>query len=72
NLSHSSNLPWCILGYFNDFLSPDEKYGSRDHPNWLILGFGETIIDSGLHDLLMEGYKFTYSKSKGKHNAIEE
>lgn len=34
--------------------------------------FRDAISDSGLHDLPMEGYKFTWSKSKGKSDAIEE
>lgn len=68
----SPPLPWCIARYFNDLLSPKEKLGNRDHPNWLIQGFHEVVLDSGLHDLTMEGYKYTWTKSKGKTNAIEE
>nr|DAD24222.1 TPA_asm: hypothetical protein HUJ06_025685 [Nelumbo nucifera] len=33
----SSRLPWCCIGDFNDMLSPEDKQGRLDHPNWLLL-----------------------------------
>jgi len=64
--------PWCIFGDFNDLSLNDEKIGLHDHPNWLIQSFHEAIFDFNLHDLPMEGYKFTWAKRKGKFNVVEE
>jgi hypothetical protein len=33
------NFLRCILGDFNDILSPQEKKGNNDRANWLINGF---------------------------------
>ncbi|GAU37478.1 hypothetical protein TSUD_207140 [Trifolium subterraneum] len=71
-LSHISNLPWCIIGDFNDILSSDEKKGRTDRANWLIHGFREAVSDAGLIDLVMENYQFTWFKSLGTVRAVEE
>ncbi|PNX66302.1 endonuclease/exonuclease/phosphatase family protein, partial [Trifolium pratense] len=72
HLSHVSNIPWCIIGDFNDILSSDEKKGRVDRPNWLINGFRDAVLDSGLIDIHMEGYQFTWFKSLGTDRAVEE
>jgi hypothetical protein len=71
-LSNISDLPWCIIGDFNDILSSDEKKGRADRANWLINGFREAVVDAGLFDLKMEGYNFTWFKSLGTDRAVEE
>jgi hypothetical protein len=71
-LSQSSNLPWCILGDFNDILLPSEKKGRNDRAPWLINGFRSAVLDSGLVDIHMEGYPFTWFKSLGTFRAVEE
>ncbi|CAJ2643989.1 unnamed protein product [Trifolium pratense] len=71
-LSQISNLPWCIIGDFNDILSSDEKKGRTDRANWLIHGFREAVSDAGLVDLTMENYQFTWFKSLGTARAVEE
>ncbi|XP_058758104.1 uncharacterized protein LOC131631328 [Vicia villosa] len=72
NLSDSSNLPWCIIGDFNDILSCNEKKGSIERPNWLISGFRQAVQDAGLIDIPLEGYPFTWFKSLGTARAVEE
>ncbi|KAG5000247.1 hypothetical protein JHK82_021405 [Glycine max] len=54
------------------FLINDEKIGNSERANWLIQGFRDSISDSNLHDLPMEGYKYTWAKRKGKPHYIEE
>ncbi|XP_073025278.1 uncharacterized protein [Primulina eburnea] len=57
---------------FNDILSPEDKKGRVDHPQWLINGFREVTLACGLIDVPLIGYPFTWSRSRGTPNAIEE
>ncbi|CAN0876220.1 hypothetical protein LINGRAHAP2_LOCUS11181 [Linum grandiflorum] len=63
---------WCCMGDFNDLLHNDEKRGVRDHPQALMDGFRQAGNDCGLVDLPLEGYPFTWVRSKGKSNCVEE
>ncbi|CAN0881461.1 hypothetical protein LINGRAHAP2_LOCUS14251 [Linum grandiflorum] len=63
---------WCCMGDFHDLLHNDEKRGVRDHPQALMDGFRQAVNDCGLVDLPMEGYPFTWVRSKGKSNCVEE
>ena len=40
-----SPLPWCIFGDFNDLLPRSDKASIHDHPQYLMNGFKETIVD---------------------------
>lgn len=70
-LSRDNDLPWCIMGDFNDILSNEEIRGQQDRQPWVIRGFHEVIQDCGLLDLPMEGYQFTWTKSLGTPEAKE-
>lgn len=48
NLAGMSQLPWCIIGDFNNILSADEKRGNVEHPQWLLNGFRNVVIDCNL------------------------
>lgn len=72
SLSISSMLPWCCIGDYNDLLSSDEKKGRVPHPEWCLRGFRETVLDCDLHDITMDGYQYTRSRSKGTERAVEE
>ena len=72
NLTSYSQLPWCILGDFNDLLSSFEKRGGSDYPNWLLRGFRNVISDCRLAKLKLNGYPFTWERSRGTPNWIEE
>jgi len=72
HLSRMSNLPWCIIGDFNDILSASEKKGRTERAPWLIHGFRQAVLDAGLVDVHMEGYNFTWFKSLGTDRAVEE
>ena len=71
-LATISSLPWICLGDFNDLLLNYEKRGSRAHPNWKLRSFREVVADAGLVDLRMEGYPFTWERSRGTEEWVEE
>ncbi|KEH25772.1 endonuclease/exonuclease/phosphatase family protein [Medicago truncatula] len=63
---------WCIFDDFNDIMDASEKRGRTTRPNWLINGFRQSVLDSGLLDVPMEGYPFTWFKSLGTPRVVEE
>ena len=72
SLSQSSPLSWCCIRDYNDLLSQNEKVGKCGHPGWLLSGFWEATMASGLIDLGMHGYFFTWEKSRGTSDWIQE
>jgi hypothetical protein len=44
-------LPWCIVGDFNDLLTQEDKRGNHSHPNWLCNGFRTAVSDCDLTDI---------------------
>lgn len=71
-LAANSTLPWCVIGDFNDIMLQDEKRGGRQQPRYLLEGFTTAVHDCGLSDLSFVGEKFTWERSRGKHNWIQE
>jgi hypothetical protein len=71
-LSHQSSLPWCIFGDFNDIMDASEKRGRTARSPWLINGFRQAVLDSGLSDIPVEGYPYTWFKYLGTDRAVEE
>lgn len=71
-LANLSDSHWCVIGDFNDLMSSDDKRGLHDHPNWCIHGFRATVSDAGLVDLQLNGYPFTWWKSRGSMREVEE
>jgi len=71
-LSIQFTSPWCISRNFNDILYASEKRGRTTRPLWLINGFQKAVIDSGLSDVPIEGYLFTWLKSLGTSRVVEE
>ncbi|KAL8526940.1 hypothetical protein ACS0TY_015983 [Phlomoides rotata] len=72
SLSSASPLPWLCMGDYNDLLGPEDKRGRVEHPNWLFQGFRNAVSDCNLVDLPLVGYQFTWCRSKGTRNAVEE
>jgi hypothetical protein len=60
------------MGDFNDLLSNEEKRSRVDHPPWRIRGFREAVQHSGLIDLHLIGYPFTWVKGRGGQDMKEE
>ncbi|KAL8111890.1 hypothetical protein AgCh_019553 [Apium graveolens] len=56
NLSRDSNLPWCLVGDFNNVTSQTDKKGGHAYPNHLIKGFNECLHDAELQDLDIIGH----------------
>ncbi|MCI09107.1 endonuclease/exonuclease/phosphatase family protein, partial [Trifolium medium] len=71
-LRDMSQLPWCIIGDFNDLLSQDDKKGIHPHPNWLCSGFRQAVNDCDLSDIHLQGYPYTWVKSRGEPHMVEE
>jgi hypothetical protein len=71
-LRDMSDHPWCIIGDFNDLLSQEDENGTNPHPNWLCSGFRSAVSDCDLTDIQLEGYPYTWTKSRGSVNVIEE
>jgi exonuclease III len=71
-LSQDNSLLWCVMGDFNDILSNEDKRGRVDHPSWRIQGFREAVQDSGLIDMPLHGYSYTWLRSRGEHDVVEE
>jgi hypothetical protein len=71
SLRDMSHEPWCVIGDFNDHLSPADKSGGPDRSLWLIRGFQNAVNDCNLCDLPLTGYQFTWFKSIGSSQAKE-
>jgi hypothetical protein len=67
-----SDLPWCIVGDFNDLLAHGDKRGAHPHPNWLCNGFRNAVCDCDLSDIYLEDYPFTWIKYRGSYDVVEE
>lgn len=65
-------MPWVIMGDFNDPMHQSEKRGRAPHLPWLINGFCDAVADCGLQNFPFEGSQFTWERSRGTSNMIEE
>ncbi|XP_050222238.1 uncharacterized protein LOC126672334 [Mercurialis annua] len=66
------NISWCIFGDFNDILALEEKRGGASYPTWLLSGFRNAVMKSGLIDLGASGHKFTWFRGRDIDTRIEE
>ncbi|XP_057774984.1 uncharacterized protein LOC130993963 [Salvia miltiorrhiza] len=71
-LAAANSLPWVVMGDFNDLLDPGDKRGNVSHPTWLFNGFRAATLDSGLSDVALVGYPFTWSRGLGTSHFVEE
>lgn len=71
-LAGESRLPWCIVGDFNDIMYDHEKSGGRMHPRCLQEGFKRTLNECGLMDMGYSGSAFTWERSRGTVNWVQE
>ncbi|XP_019163599.1 PREDICTED: uncharacterized protein LOC109159940 [Ipomoea nil] len=72
SLKGVSDLPWVVLGDFNDLLMQADKRGRLPHPVGLIEGFAEALDDCGLMTLPMIGYPYTWERGKETARWVEE
>ncbi|CAN0888737.1 Transposon TX1 uncharacterized 149 kDa protein [Linum grandiflorum] len=71
SLGRGVNLPWCIIGDFNDILHQHEQKGRHERPQPLIDGFRMAVAECNLVDVTLDGYPFTWSRAKGKAHGVE-
>ncbi|XP_031111882.1 uncharacterized protein LOC116015853 [Ipomoea triloba] len=71
-LSSVSNLPWMVVGDFNDIACHSEKRGLHLHPGSLIEGFTAALHECHLNDLGMVGPRFTWERGRGTDTWVEE
>ncbi|XP_073280655.1 uncharacterized protein [Primulina huaijiensis] len=72
SLAAQSNLSWLCIGDYNDKLSTEDKRGRIDQPQWLLRGFREAIDDCNLTYIPLLGHQFTWERSRGTENFVEE
>lgn len=53
-------------------MSQQDKLGIHPHPNWLYVGFRQVVSDCDIIDINLEGYPFTWTKSRGTVWMVEE
>lgn len=70
-LASVNDFPWACIGDYNDLLPADKK-GRVEHPQWLYRGFREAVSDCNLIDIPLLGYNYTWHKSRGSVNVVEE
>ncbi|XP_074347003.1 uncharacterized protein LOC141685822 [Apium graveolens] len=71
-LAGKSDLPWYIMGDFNDLLYESDKWGRLPHPRSLLEGFRKAIDDSLLAELHLHEGKFTQEKCQGKPEWVKK
>jgi hypothetical protein len=68
-LKAQSDLPWCVLGDFNEAMWSFEHFSTSQRSEGQILAFRDTLEMCGLIDLGFSGLPFTFdNKLHGRHN----
>jgi hypothetical protein len=69
NLKKESDLPWCVLGDFNEAMWSFEHFSFSQRSESQMLAFRDTLEICGLVDLGFNGLPYTYdNKRKGRQN----
>ncbi|KAL9690658.1 hypothetical protein QQ045_011064 [Rhodiola kirilowii] len=63
-LNTISNLPWIILGDFNEVLSDEEVVGVDPRKLWQMTNFRDVLEDCGLTDLGFKGFPYTFTNGR--------
>jgi hypothetical protein len=63
-LSASQNLPWIVIGDFNEILFSHEKEGGNPRPLSFMQGFQDALTDCELEDLGFSGDNFTSKRGR--------
>lgn len=71
-LRDMSNLPWCIIGDFNDLLTREDKQRIHPHLSRLCVGFKNAVGDCDLISIKLEGHHFIWIRSRRTSQVIEE
>ncbi|XP_019166537.1 PREDICTED: uncharacterized protein LOC109162272 [Ipomoea nil] len=71
-LAVQSAEPWVIMGDFNNLMHQSEKIGRAPHPPWCITSFTNAVADCGLQDFPFSDNQYTWVRSQGTPNMVEE
>jgi endonuclease/exonuclease/phosphatase family metal-dependent hydrolase len=63
-LNQNNNLPWLIVGDFNEILFSTEKEGGNPRPQGCMDAFRDALMDCGLEDLGFSGDAFTWKRGR--------
>jgi hypothetical protein len=58
------NIPWVIIGDFNEILFNHEKEGGNPQPDGHLNAFRDALMDCGLEDLGFSSDKFTWRRGR--------
>ena len=72
HLSGRLNLPWVVMGDFNEIMFAGEKLGGNPRPEWQMNQFYEVLNKCHLCDLGYIGSDFTWSRSWRTRGWIRE
>jgi hypothetical protein len=61
-LKSNSNLPWVVIGDFNEILFSHEKEGGNPRPQNFMQAFRDSLIACDLHDVGYSGDRFTWRR----------
>jgi hypothetical protein len=64
SLHSGSDLPWLMLGDFNEILFPHEKEGGRARSQAQLQAFQNSLMDCGLADIGFIGDNFTWQRGR--------
>jgi hypothetical protein len=63
-LHAQNNLPWVIIGYFNEIHYSHEKEGGNSRPQYFMQAFRDAISDCNLEDNGFSGDPFTWRRGR--------
>jgi hypothetical protein len=63
-LNASQNLPWIVIGDFNEILFSHEKEGGNPRPPSFMQAFQDALTDCDLEDLGFSGDNFTWKRGR--------
>jgi hypothetical protein len=67
-LHNSFDLPWVIIGDFNEILFSHEKEGGNPRPQIMMQNFRDALADCNLEDLGYSGDPFTWRRGRIKEH----
>ena len=65
------DLPWALMGDFNEVLSEDEKYGGNPICQRRVRAIKECMDDCNMMDLGFSGPKYTWTNKRELGNLIQ-
>ncbi|KAL5539767.1 hypothetical protein UlMin_045145 [Ulmus minor] len=71
-LSSLSNLPWLVVGDFNEITCDEEKRGGPPRSLTAMINFSHALANCSLHDLGFKGPQFTWNNNSTGTKNIQE